>query len=314
MGEGSVVVPLSGHRHDLRFGRYSASIASVGASLRSLTFDGRNLILPFDEGEIRPYFRGAVLAPWPNRVVDGRYDLAGTEQVLSITEPERNHALHGLVVWNDWQLVERGESAVRLRTQVVPQKVVPQRGYPFRLEVQVAYNLTAEGLHTRITAENTGPSPAPFGAASHPYLLGDGGGKVDEWTLSLPAGRYLEVTEDRLIPTGLNPVNGNFDFRSPRRVGTTFLDHAFTSLDYDDDGSVTVSVVGPGGRGAGMSFDTTCPWVQIHTADQPDESISRLGMAVEAMTCPPDAFNSGTDLIIIEPGEFFATGWTIHTV
>ncbi|WP_196821438.1 aldose 1-epimerase family protein [Arthrobacter sp. CAN_A6] len=308
MSEGSPA-PLSGHQYDLRFGAYTASIASVGASLRKLAFDGRDLVLPFAPEGIRPFFRGAVLAPWPNRVVDGRYAFAGRNHVLGLTEPERHHSLHGLVVWNDWELVERGGSAVRLRTQVVPQS-----GYPFRLEVQATYSLTAEGLHTRIQAVNTGPSPAPFGTAAHPYLLGDGGGKVDDLTLSLPASHYLAVTEDRLIPTGLNPVDGNFDFRSPRRVGTTFLDHAFTSLDYDDDGLVTVSVAGPGGHGAGMTFDRTCPWVQIHTADQPDESISRLGMAVEAMTCPPDAFNSGTDLIVIEPGGSFGTGWTIHSV
>ncbi|WP_026548650.1 aldose 1-epimerase family protein [Arthrobacter sp. Br18] len=303
------MVPLSGRRSDLRSGRYSASFASVGASLRSLTFDGRDLILPFGQKGIRPYFRGAVLAPWPNRVVDGRYGFAGTEQVLAITEPERNHALHGLVVWNDWQLVDSSAGTLQLRTEVVPQK-----GYPFRVALSVTYRLTDEGLSTRIRAENTGPSPAPFGVASHPYLLGDGGGRVDEWTLSLPANSYLEVTEERLIPTDLLPVPEAFDFRTPRRIGSTYLDHAFTSLDYDDGGSVTVSVVGPGGRGAGMTFDRTCPWVQVHTADQPDESISRRGMAIEAMTCPPDAFNSGTDLIIIEPGECFETGWTIHSV
>src|SRR5918993_5311176 len=65
--------PLSGRRVRLRAGDYQATIASIGASLRELTWQGRNLVVPFAEDEVRPAYRGAVLAPWPNRVVDGRY-------------------------------------------------------------------------------------------------------------------------------------------------------------------------------------------------------------------------------------------------
>jgi aldose 1-epimerase len=32
------------------------------------------------------------------------------------------------------------------------------------------------------------------------------------------------------------------------------------------------------------------------------------------MTCPPDAFNSGTDLITLQPGESASAGWTIAAV
>jgi aldose 1-epimerase len=54
--------------------------------------------------------------------------------------------------------------------------------------------------------------------------------------------------------------------------------------------------------------------VQIHTADQPDAAVSRIGLAVEPMTCPPDAFNSGTDLIVLQPGESTTAGWTISAI
>ena len=70
---------LSGTQHALRAGDYEAVISSVGASLRSLTFDGRDLTVPFDADEVRPSYRGATLAPWPNRIVDGLYTFAGVE-------------------------------------------------------------------------------------------------------------------------------------------------------------------------------------------------------------------------------------------
>ena len=300
--------PLSGCQFLLAHGEYRAVVASVGASLRELRFGGRDLIRPYDADEIRPNYRGAILAPWPNRVVDGTYTFDGATHQLSLTEPERGHSLHGLLAWADWETADQSDSSVRLRSTVVPQE-----GYPFRLTVEVTYTLDDDGLTTSVTALNAGPDAAPYGVAPHPYLVA-GDGLVDEWTLTIPADSVLEVTEDRLIPTGLAAVSGGFDFRTPRQVGSTFLDHAFTDVRYDD-GVATVAVTGPDGRGAAVSFGSGCPWVQVHTGDLPKDPVgSRRGLAVEPMTCPPDAFNSGTDLVVLEPGASHSTQWMIHAI
>lgn len=300
--------PLSGRQLHLIHGEYSAVVASVGASLRELRYGGRDLIRSYDADEIRPNYRGAILAPWPNRVVDGAYSFGDATHLLSLTEPERGHALHGLLAWEDWETADQSDSSVRLRATVAPQE-----GYPFRLSVEVAYRLDDAGLTTTVTALNAGPNAAPYGVAPHPYLVA-GDGLVDEWTLTIPADTVLEVTEDRLIPTGLADVSGDFDFREPRRVNDTFLDHAFTGVIYDD-GVATVSVTGPDGHGAAVSFGSGCPWVQVHTADLPkDPAGSRRGLAVEPMTCPPDAFNSGTDLVTLQPGADHTVSWRIHAV
>ncbi|WP_019482989.1 aldose 1-epimerase family protein [Arthrobacter sp. TB 23] len=300
--------PLSGRQLHLTHGEYSAVVASVGASLRELRFGGRDLIRSYDADEIRPNYRGAILAPWPNRVVDGTYTLDGATHRLSLTEPERSHALHGLLAWEDWETADQSDSSVRLRATVVPQE-----GYPFRLTLETTYTLDDGGLTTTVTATNTGPDAAPYGVAPHPYLVA-GDGLVDEWTLAIPADTVLEVTEDRLIPTALAAVSGDFDFRTPRRINDTFLDHAFTGVQYDD-GAATVSVTGPDGHGAAVSFGSGCPWVQVHTGDLPkDPAGSRRGLAVEPMTCPPDAFNSGTDLVTLQPGADHTVSWRIHSI
>lgn len=301
----ATTTPLSGTRFDLVHGDYAASIASVGASLRSLTIAGRNLVVPFDADEVRPAFRGATLAPWPNRIVDGTYSFGGIDHELALTEPDRGHALHGLLVWQDFTAITVEPAKVLLTTTLQAQV-----GYPYRLEVEVSFELTDAGLHSAVTARNTGTDAAPWGTGPHPYLVA-GDGHVDDWTLSLPVASVLEVTADRLIPTGLADVAGTeFDFREPRAIATTFIDHAFTAIDRTD-GVAEVRVEAPEGTAVVMRWDAACPWVQIHTADRPAPEPSRIGLAVEPMTCPPDAFNSTTDLVVIEPGSTHTASWTI---
>ncbi|QKJ20433.1 aldose 1-epimerase family protein [Microbacterium hominis] len=310
-------IPTSGTQHALRAGDYEACIASVGATLRTLTFGGRDLVVPFEADEVRPAHRGVTLAPWPNRVVDGRYTFGGVARQLALTEPARAHALHGLAVWLDYEAIDKGPSHVTLAATIPA-----QTQYPWRITVQTTFALNSEGLVQTVTAINESDEPAPFGTGPHPYLVA-GPGKVDEWTLELPAAQVLAVTDDRLIPTGLQAVDAvdpaRFDFRTARAIGTAEIDHAYTGLARDADGTTAVRVTGADGAGVEMMWDTACPWVQVHTADKPDAAQSRLGLAVEPMTCAPDAFNAdGYDydagLIVLEPGASTSASWRIAAI
>jgi aldose 1-epimerase len=56
--------------------------------------------------------------------------------------------------------------------------------------------------------------------------------------------------------------------------------------------------------------DERWPYVQLYTGDdRPD--VARRALAVEPMTCPPNAFRTGDDLIRLEPGERFEGRWGI---
>lgn len=295
---------VGGEQIDLAHGGYRAVVTEVGASLRELTHDGRALVVGFPPTAPRPLHRGAVLAPWPNRITDGRYRFGDTEYQLPLTEPARHHALHGLVTWVRWEIASRGPDHVTLLHDLVA-----QTGYPFPLALSVTYRLGADGLHWSVRATNTGRTAAPYGTGPHPYLVG-GAGRVDDWSLHLPAQTYLEV-DDRLIPTTAKGVDGTvFDFRSGRVVAAIEIDHAFTGLVSGDDGRARVSVLDGEGRGVECSWETAaCPWVQVHTADRPEPENNRVGLAVEPMTCPPDAFNSGTDLVVLEPAATHSVEW-----
>lgn len=285
----------------LRAGELHAEISERGGALRVFRAAGRDLVTPWPEGGPIPYFSGTLLAPWPNRVAGAAYTFDGERFELPVTEPERGHALHGFVADAEWRLVEASAGDVRLA-----HTVEPTPGYPFRLELQARYTLTPDGLTTTLTAQNAGDRAAPYGCGPHPWLLA-GDGPVDGWELELPADRVLLVDET-LAPRELVGVAGTpYDLRVPRAIGATAIDHAFTGLARGGDGLVRVRLRGPAG-GVEVSWDpATLPWVQVCTGT----GLAHRGLAVEPMTCPPDAFNSGVDLVVLDPGGKHEASWTI---
>jgi aldose 1-epimerase len=305
------VIPPSGEQHEISGAGYTAVVTEVGASLRLLRSGGRDLVTGWEEGQLRPVFRGALLAPWPNRVGDGRYAFGGRQHQLPVNEADRRTAVHGLVAWEPWRLVDRTEDAVTLAY-----RIWPRDGYPFLLDLTVTYTLGDTGLTTRLDAVNAGEVAAPWGCAPHPYVV-SGPGRVDDWTLELPADRVLEVDAERLLPARppvTRPV-GDLDFRAGRLLGDVRLDHAFTALAPDGDGRVAAVVRAADGTGVQVAWDAgRLPWVQVHTADRPEPGLDRAGLAVEPMTCPPDAFRSGVDLVVLEPGQRHAAEWEIRAV
>jgi aldose 1-epimerase len=292
--------------YELKAGNYTAVVTPRAAALRSLRLAGRDLVVPFDRGGPIPDYRGIIAAPWPNRIADGRYTFDGVEHEVPANETERGCALHGLAFPLDWDLQFRDETSVTLSCTVGP-----TAGYPFTVQLTASYRLSGNGLQGGVTARNLGTTTAPYGVCPHPYLVA-GPAPLDQWTLQIPAGTFLEVTPDRLLPIGTRPVQGHeYDFRTPRAIGTTEIDHAFTDIRFDDDGLAAVIATDPSGTGVGIAWDTACPWLQVHTADKKPPFPNRLGLAVEPMTCPPDAFRSGTDLIRLEPGTSHEATWRI---
>jgi len=297
---------VNGDEFRLVSGDYSASVVQRGGALRQLTFQGRDLVVPFDAEEPIPDYRGIIAAPWPNRVADGSYRHDGTVLHLPLNEPARRTALHGLVFDQLWTFQTGNADTLSLSCELGD-----SRGYPFRLALQLHYRLDSGGLHTTVTAANAGERAAPYGVCPHPYLVA-GPAPLDEWTLEIPAFGFLEVTPDRLLPVAVRAVDGHeFDFRIPLPIGVKEIDHAFTNLTFDANGRASVVVKDPGGTGVGMEWDRNSPWLQIHTADKQPPLPSRRGLAVEPMTCPPDAFNSGQDLVRLEPGATHEASWRI---
>ena len=272
-------------------------VVEVGAGLRSYRAGGRELLDGYREDEMAESFRGAVLAPWPNRLRDGRYTWEGVEHQTALSEPDKGAALHGLVHSAAWTPVQQEPSRV-----VLEHVLHPQLGYPFTLRLRITYALGAGGLDVRSEATNVGTVPLPYGEGHHPYLAA-GPGRVDACHLVSPAATYLEADE-RGIPTGSAAVAGTpYDFRAGRTVGDLRLDHAFTDLARDERGRAWVRLTGPDGRGAAVWMDEGYRWLQLFSADTVAPARRRRGLAVEPMTCPPDALRTGEGVRRLEPGS-----------
>jgi aldose 1-epimerase len=296
----------SGEQIEIRAGDQRVVVVEVGGGLRSYTIGGRELLDGYGEADMATAGRGQVLIPWPNRIQDGTYEFAGRTHQLPLTEPEAGNAIHGLVRWAAWSVGEREADRV-----VMEHALHPRPGYPFSLDLSIEYSVSDEGLRVASTATNVGPDACPYGSGAHPYLT-VGAERVDSVVLSAP-GRTLLQLDSRGVPVAAAPVEGtDYDFRQPRAIGATTLDNAFTDLERHDDGLARVEVRHPdNGTGLTLWLDESYPYLQLFTGDS-QPSVDRRSLAVEPMTCPPNAFRTGQGVVVLEPGESTTAEWGLH--
>ena len=282
-----------------------AVVVTRGGGLRAYSADGREILDGYPAGEPSPSGRGQVLIPWPNRLEDGIYEFDGRRHQVPVNEPERGNAIHGLVRDARWSVAEHEPHRV-----VVEHLLEPQPGYPFALSIRIDYTLSPDGLRVCTTATNVGADPCPYGAGAHPYLT-VGGATMDSAILRVPAGRVLR-TDERGLPVGALAVDGtDHDFTQPRRIGRTRLDHAFTDLERDPDGLARAELQAfRASRGLTLWVDEAYTYLMVFTGD-PLPDVNRRSIAIEPMTCPPNAFRTGDGVIRLEPGESFRSVWGI---
>jgi aldose 1-epimerase len=301
------VEPLTGTQYDLTAGEYQATVTELGAGLRRLSYRGRPVIGEYAADEAPPAGSGELLIPWPNRVDRGQYSFAGASYQLDLSEPAAGNAIHGLTRWSNWTAASREPGRVDLE-----HVLHAHPGYPFCLELGASYELSADqGLTVTVTARNAGSAAAPYGTGSHPYLT-VGLPVIDECELELPAARW-QPADDRGIPSGEpQDVTGTpFDFRTARAIGDTGIDHALTGLSRDPAGRAWARLTGPGTElafWAGPGY----PWLQVFSGDALPPARRRRALAIEPMTCPPNALVTGTDLITLAPGQDVTHSWGLR--
>jgi len=301
--------PLTGAQYEIAAGEYLAVVTEMGAGLRALRHRDRPLVTSYDADELPPGAAGQLLLPWPNRIDGGRYRMAGSEYQLDLSEPAAGNAIHGLTRWASWSLARHDPDAVALHLALLG-----RAGYPFRLDLTVEYQLSGDaGLMFSVTAHNAGSRPAPYGTGSHPYLTA-GAPAVDGCELALPVSQWLPA-DQRGIPSGPpGDVAGTpFDFRAARQIGTVALDHAFTGLERDEAG-LAWALLTSDGAGTALWAGPGYEWLQVFTGDTLGQEGRRRAVAIEPMTCPPNAFVTGTDLLTLEPGQTVSHRWGVQAI
>lgn len=248
-----------------------------------------------------PHSAGAVLVPWPNRIRDGRYRFNDADYHLPLTEPARRTAIHGLARWVRWSGAAT-DDAVELSYELPP-----QTGYPFPLHIAVRWSVGEGGLRADHTATNTGTSPIPFGLGIHPYLH-LGGITTDQAWLRIPAATALRLDEQS-CPVDSEPIDPAL--RAGTELGDRTLDTPFTDLDRGADGIARVELH-TGNGPVEVWLDAAFPYMQAYTA--PGFAPGVDAVAIEPMSCAPDAFNTGDGLVVLQPGESWTGSWGIRPI
>jgi aldose 1-epimerase len=293
----------TGEQYEIASGTQRAIVTEVGATLRSFSVDGRDVVRGFGVEDQISAGHGQNLIPWPNRIRDGRYVFNGVTQQLALSEPDRHNAIHGLAGYAPWVLIDKQPDAVTNRV-----RIYPQHGWPSTLEATITHRIGEDGLTVTVEATNIGAADLPFGYGAHPYLT-VGESRVDKVAITVPAASYLEV-DDRLLPVKISPVDGTvYDLRNGPLLGSTNLDTAMTGLARDAEGRWRVRLV-LDDRYAELWGDEAIQWVQVFTGG-PSRDWS---IAVEPMTCGPDAFNTGPThdgMRVLAPRATFVGTWGI---
>ncbi|MBL7257425.1 aldose 1-epimerase family protein [Paractinoplanes lichenicola] len=303
----SVVAAKSGTQWSIEADGQSAVVVEVGGTLRGYSAGDVTVLDGFEADELSPASAGQILAPWPNRIRDGQYTFEEQSYQLSLTEPARHNAIHGLVNWSRWALVEQSASAVTVELEL-PAQV----GYPWWLTLRSTWSVSADGLRCDSEVVNNSSSNAPWGYSVHPYVQLPGV-SVDDTLLHVPGSTRI-VADGRLLPIGANAVAGTeYDFTEPRKIGDLVLDTTFGDITHDADGITEVTIADPAAdRKVVVWADDKFKYWQVFSGDTLHGERFRRSLAIEPMTCPPDSFRTGRDLIVLAPGETWSASWGIR--
>jgi aldose 1-epimerase len=295
---------MSGEQLQITHGDSSAVVNTAGGSLRAFEVAG----VPYVEtyADEPPLGAGAVLVPWPNRVAAATWSRGGATHQLAATEAARGNAIHGLVRRATWDVSARSDAAVTLTVDVDG-----AQGWPYPFRTTITYALSGGGLTVTHTVANRGEEDMPFGVGTHPYPR-PGNVDVDECVLTLAARTVLPVDLDSMIPNGdpIDVVGTDYDFSAGRPLSDVELDTAFGGCKPGPDGLVRHSV-SHGSAGVEVWADAAFGWVQVFTPEEFPGKGARA-VAIEPMTCPPDALNSGVDLLWLSSDESWTGRWGIR--
>ncbi len=283
--------------------RISMSIVpEYGANLRSLVLTHEHQSINCIEG-VQSYqelitdsaFRSAFLAPWPNRIKDGKYSYHEDNFELPVNEVARNHAIHGFIYRYPFQITEEQLEREELQVVLKNEYLGDYPGYPFTFNTLIKFNLnTTSGLSIEVEVENTDKEKIPVGIGWHPYF--QFGEQVDQYQLQMPATEGYEL-DKRFIPTG--KISSYSSFEEVNNIGDTRFDSSF--LLKANKGKVATRLIEPARKLVLECWQETgkdkFDYLQVYIPKH------RKSLAIEPMTCAIDAFNSKDGIWLVSPGS-----------
>ena len=240
-------------------------------------------------------YPSAHLFPWGNRVRNGQYNFQGVDYQLAINEIGLKNAIHGLVSFTPFEVVEETvndvEAILTLRYAYYGGAI----GYPFPFVLDISHIFSSdEGLEINYSIKNIGTKDMPMVLGWHPYFKIEGE-KADDWQIDFPATHQYSA-DSQMISADKIPVDfsGTMDLKG-KTLDAVFAMKASSKIIsklHSPKKNMTLNVWQEGMKG-GFTFTV----VYIPT--------NRDCIAIEPMTGNTDAYNSGDGLLVLESGKTF---------
>lgn len=249
-------------------------------------------------------FEGAKLFPFPNRINNGKYTWADKKYQLPINFPSQNHAIHGLVQEKQFRIVDKKTAKDEATVWVELNSDGNIPGYPFKYKLNIIFSLSRfDGIICQTIAKNTDKVNIPIGDGWHPYF--QTGTKINNLYLKLPADKVVKQNK-KMIPTGKTV---SFDkFTRLAKIGNHTFDTCY-KIKQSDKNRVNIELYDPKQNLKLIVWQETGKnkynYFQVYTPPL------RNCIALEPMTCTPDAFNNKRGLVILKPKEKYSASFGV---
>lgn len=295
LGEQEIVVLTDrADNRRLRISRHGAALLSYEVAFGGVVQDLADGYRDAAEVTARPGSRFAIMVPFAGRIADARYTFDGQPQDLQpgVVGAERA-SRHGFVRDATFDVTALSSDENGAQVTLTTTSIRPQPGYPHAIDLSITFTLNAGGITLEASMRNVGDSLAPCFFGWHPYFR-LAASSVDGWQLQIPAQTLIRSDADLIALSGAAAYVSlddapALDFREPRLVGDSILDHEYTDLYAEADGRIRTRLRDPA-SGLGMAVWQESGVMHAFTADTASRD-ARRAVALEPMECMANAFN-----------------------
>ncbi len=260
-------------------------LPALGGAIGRFAWDGRDVLRPTLAGTDEVLQSSSfALAPFCNRIRDGRFQFAGRDVTLSPNLGDHPHALHGQAWRGTWSVASSTE------TEAVLAFDHPPGEWPWSYRAEQRFGLGDSGLRVELSVTNTSAEPMPAGLGFHPYFPARDGERLQAGVTG------VWMIDGDCLPT--RHVDGvwrsDWAAGAPTAV-SELIDNCYTGW----NGVATLSA--PGGATTTLTASPECRWLHVYSPPGADF------VCAEPVTNRPDPFNGeDSGIRALAPGETMA--------
>lgn len=254
----------------------AAEILPFGAIIKSIRFKKQEMTLSVDDPQYyleNPFYLGATVGRYANRIAKGRFNLSGTQYQLEANNGP--NSLHGGVKGFNkvlWQVTKQTESEVELY-YCSPDG---EQGFPGELQVWQTISAKNGELTLHFKALTNKETLVNF--TNHCYFNLDGSESINEHLVQINTDSYLPIDTTSIPLNEAALVFGTcFDFTKPAQAGEALsavhpqleagngFDHCYI---FNDDSSLkTMATLTSPHTNVSLTLKSTQPGMQLYTAN-----------------------------------------------